>query len=308
MKKTLLITLLSLAPLSAYADDASPFDMFLSVDAGYSHYSPSNSNIPTSNTNDSSYKTRATFAYTDPSQFGVQVDGVYSKNNIDTFDSSTADLAGHIFYRTEKYLVGGFAQYRNPKLSVSNNASSYLSDVFAPDQVFWGAEAQGYFDKFTVYGQLAYQDFINQQKDFKNFQLFNHGFVATVKGTYFIEDNWKVDVSYAYNKVKVNPDGIPPVTSIDQNTFGLSTEYRFNNQPFSVYASYEHSKLDLSLYGNTDVDRAMFGVKWSFGKETLISRDRSGASLDPISQDPTFSTGSGAILNRCFKNNGCGAG
>ena len=151
MKKTLLITLLSLAPLSAYADDASPFDMFLSVDAGYSHYSPSNSNIPTSNTNDSSYKTRATFAYTDPSQFGVQVDGVYSKNNIDTFDSSTADLAGHIFYRTEKYLVGGFAQYRNPKLSVSNNASSYLSDVFAPDQVFWGAEAQGYFDKFTVW-------------------------------------------------------------------------------------------------------------------------------------------------------------
>ena len=315
MKKLLATSLLLLASFNLHAEDANtPYDMFISLERGFSKYSPSipsTSGIPVSDVSDSTYKTRASFAYQYPTKFGAQVDGVYSRNNIDFFNISTADLAGHIFYRGDKYLVGGFAQYRNLNLDSNSQALDKKTlSAFAPNQALWGIESQGYFDNITVYGQVAYQDFINQDRiPFSGLvgTLGDYGLVAVFKVSYFIGDDWKLDANYGYNKVYSNRNlniNSGNVISADQNIFGLSTEYRFTNNPVSLYASYEHAKLSILEAANVDTDRAMFGFKFNFGRDTLQSRNRGGASLDPISQDALVPTAISSILNHCAKG-GC---
>ena len=312
----LFFTMLS---LNAYADDSSPFDMFISGEVGYNHVSPKvdpsiyDNNIDPidyslPNSSDVSYRTRASFSYTDPNQFGLQVDGVYASNGMDKSTASTVDLAGHAFYRTDKYLLGAITQYRKP--SLTSKSYNYIpTDIFAPEQFFWGAEAQAYLGQFTLYGQIARQEFINQS----NYGiaelgsgLGDHGVALSLKARYFINDNWRVDGTYAYNKVYLNNSILGDTDifseigkSANQNTFGLATEYRFANKPYSITASYEHTSIDLfgGLF-SVDTDRAMVGFRLNFGKDSLKARDQSGASLDPISQDALFSTAIGSLFNQ----------
>ena len=317
--KKLSALIISTFALNAQADENSSFDMFISGEAGYNQTSPKiNESLldgsllgeggaySLSNSNDTSYKTRASFSYTDPNQFGVQVDGVYARNGMDKSTASTVDLAGHAFYRTDKYLLGAITQYRKPSLKLNDEYGYLLTDILAPDQFFWGAEGQAYFGKFTLYGQIARQEFINQS----NYGyaelgsgLGDHGLALSLKARYFINDNWRVDGSYAYNKVYLKNSILGYIfdeigNSANQNTFGLATEYRFANKPYSITASYEHTSIDLfgGLF-SVDTNRAMVGFRLNFGKDSLRSRDQSGASLDPISQDALFSTAIGSIYS-----------
>ena len=307
--------IISTFALNAQADENSSFDMFISGEAGYNQTSPKidesslgeGGAYSLSNSNDTSYKTRASFAYTDPNQYGLQVDGVYARNGMDKSTSSTVDLAGHAFYRTDKYLLGAITQYRKPNLNTKEYGFiGVFSDLFTPEQFFWGAEGQAYFGQFTLYGQIARQEFINQSNygyDELGSGLGDHGLALSFKARYFINDNWRVDGSYAYNKVYLNNSIRDEIynefgSSANQNTFGLATEYRFANKPYSITASYEHTSIDL-LRGlfSVDTNRAMVGFRLNFGKDSLKSRDQSGASLDPISQDALFSTAIGSLIN-----------
>ena len=312
----LFFTMLS---LNAYADDSSPFDMFISGEVGYNHVSPKvdpsfydnidpiDYSFP--NSSDVSYKTRASFSYTDPNQFGLQVDGVYARNGMDKSTASNVDLAGHAFYRTDKYLLGAITQYRKPNLNTKEYYFDIYSNLFTPEQFFWGAEGQAYFGQFTLYGQIARQEFINQSNygiDELGSGFGDHGLALSLKARYFINENWRVDVRYAYNKFYLNNSIIGGIdiyneigNSANQNTFGLATEYRFANKPYSLTASYEHTSIDLfrGLF-SVDTDRAMVGFRLNFGKDSLKARDQSGASLDPISQDALFSTAIGSLYNQ----------
>lgn len=310
--------IISTFALNAQADENSSFDMFISGEAGYNQTSPKideslylgeGGAYSLSNSNDTSYKTRASFSYTDPNQFGLQVDGVYARNGMDKSTASTVDLAGHAFYRNDKYLLGAITQYRKPSLKLNEGYGYFPTDILAPDQFFWGAEGQAYLGKFTLYGQIARQEFINQS----NYGyaelgsgLGDHGLALSLKARYFINDNWRVDGSYAYNKVYLNNSILGDTDiyseigkSANQNTFGLATEYRFANKPYSITASYEHTSIDLfgGLF-SVDTNRAMVGFRLNFGKDSLKSRDQSGASLDPISQDALFSTAIGSLYNQ----------
>ena len=306
--------IISTFALNAQADENSSFDMFISGEAGYNQTSPKidesslgeGGAYSLSNSNDTSYKTRASFAYTDPNQFGLQIDGVYARNGMDKSTASAVDLAGHAFYRTDKYLLGAITQYRKPNLKTKEYAFDFYSNLFTPEQFFWGAEGQAYFGQFTLYGQIARQEFINQSNygyDELGSGLGDHGLALSFKARYFINDNWRVDGSYAYNKVYLNNSIRDEIynefgSSANQNTFGLATEYRFANKPYSITASYEHTSIDL-LRGlfSVDTNRAMVGFRLNFGKDSLKSRDQSGASLDPISQDALFSTAIGSLIN-----------
>ena len=309
--------IISTFALNAQADENSSFDMFISGDAGYNQTSPKidesslgeGGAYSLSNSNDTSYKTRASFAYTDPNQFGLQIDGVYARNGMDKSTASAVDLAGHAFYRTDKYLLGAITQYRKPNLKTKEYAFDFYSNLFTPEQFFWGAEAQAYFGQFTLYGQIARQEFINQSNygiDELGSGFGDHGLALSLKARYFVNDNWRVDGSYAYNKVYLNNSILGYIydeigNSANQNTFGLATEYRFANKPYSITASYEHTSIDLyrGLF-SVDTDRAMVGFRLNFGKDSLKARDQSGASLDPISQDALFSTAIGSLINAEF--------
>lgn len=262
---------------ASFADDGK-FDAFVSVDAARSNYS---SDISRS-VNDNVYGLRATAAYQANNNYGMQIDTVYNKYQIRSNDVSNIDFAGHLFYRNEQFLIGGFAQYRKPDISIggldpsANLIANIFSDLLVSEQVFWGAEGQAFFGDLTVNGQLAKQEFVNQ-KDFSGDQLLKDGYVANIGAKYFIKDNWKVDFSYTYNKTDMIN------ASLKYKTLALGTEYRFDDSPLSVFAQYNRNEMNVFDF---DTNSFLVGFKMNVGSETLKGRDRSGASLNPITQAP----------------------
>ena len=288
-KKTIISAIIvSAFATTAYADEAKQdaFDTFVSGDIGQTHYSPDG--LP--NINSTDFSLRASASYTAPNNFGGQVDGVYSKRSLGRVDVSTVDLAGHLFYRNENFLVGGFAQYRNPDFRYKSDVSgdqfvvNFLADSLISEQVFWGAEGQVFLGDVTVYGQAGKQTFVNQH-DISGQKILDDGYFANIKARYFINDNWKVDAGYAYTKSNLNGSFMNG-NSADQYTLSLASEYRFTDSPVSLYALYNHNQASISSF-NVDSDQLFAGIKVNFGSNSLKSRDRSGASLDPLSQTPT---------------------
>ncbi len=291
----------SLFATGAQAEDVSPVDMFVSADLGYIHYSPNGGKSDS----DATYNLRASAAYQDPSHFGGQVDALYNHYDIGQNAASTVDLAGHLFYRNEQFLIGGFVQYRNPSMSTNfhhsgnpsldwsaSTVANFLKQEMVSEQVFWGAEGQAYFGDVTVSGQLAKQEFVNQT-DVSFGNVLKDGYVANIKAKYFINDNWKVDAGFNYNKTDLNLNG----GSFDQKTYSLGTEYRLAEHPVSLYAQYNHTTLGGSTGYNGDDDQLLVGVKLNFGANSLKARDRSGASLDPVTQQPAGALTLGNLLN-----------
>lgn len=128
----------------------------------------------------------------------------------------------------------------------------------------------------------------------------NDGYVANLKAKYFLKDNWKVEASYAFNNVNFNDSGLSingqQTGSLDQKTFGIGTEYRFTDNPVSLYAQYNRNEISI---GNWNVDSNQFvaGLKINFGSTTLKDRDRTGSSLDPVSQTSSEGVLLGHYLN-----------
>lgn len=272
-------------------------DAFVSGSFGRSRYKldSSSDEIFYNNNNkvtDDSYNLRGSFAYQDPSNLGFQFDGLYSQNQIKYAKISTVDLAGHAFYRNEKFLLGMFGQYKNPKLHFKDgdgSADGFIKDAildtaFAKEQVFWGGEAQGYFGDLTLTGQLARQHFINKDQSIDN--IYGKGVVATAKADYFINENWKLTGGYNHNRVDLSAD-----TKYKIHKFSIGTEYQLTNYPVSFFGDFTHNKLKFdgdygdcgSCYAPSQRNETlMVGIKYNFGGNSLKSRDRSGASLDPI--------------------------
>ncbi len=275
---------------------AGTIDAFVSGAYGRTKYKNDDLSSDQATIRDNSYNLRGSFAYQSPSKFGVQFDGVYSQDNMKKAKMTTLDLAGHAFYRNDKFLLGLFGQYKQPKLHtkqfnntdisgdgssdfIVNSAVDQTSKALVKDQAFFGAEAQGYFGDLTLTGQVARQNFINKgdlSADYSG-DTFKRGTVATTKADYFVNDNWKLTGGYSFNNV----DG---ALSYDTKKYALGTEYRLNNYPVSFYADYTRDKLSIDLSSqNFDTNAFMLGMKWNFGSDSLKSRSRSGASLDPIS-------------------------
>jgi|GEM_PF-2229365 hypothetical protein len=292
-KKSLISVLITAAfATQGHANEAAqPFDAFISGDVGRTNSSLSG----TSDNNQTDYNLRASASYQSPSNFGGQVDAVYSTNNYGNNKITNTDLAGHLFYRTDKYLLGGFLQYRSPSFTGSladpsaNAVVDVSSNLFLSEQLFWGAEGQAYFGDVTVSGQLAKQVFVNQ-KDISGQNIADDGYFANIKAKYFINDNWSAQGSFAYNNVNLSNNidfGSNSIDqTIDQKSYGLNTEYRIADKPISLYAQYTHNTIDFTE-ANLDSDQIFAGIKVNFGSSSLKTRDRSGASLDPVLQRPT---------------------
>jgi hypothetical protein len=252
---------------------------------------------------------------------GVQFDGAFRKQDMKSANLTNTDLAGHLFYRNERFLLGGIAQYSMPKvrydLGYKGDSSSDLLDLWlrdpsaneynkalTTDQAFFGVEGQGYFGDLTVTGQLARQEFINQQAPWADLsgdhELFKHGLVATAKADYFINDNWKVDAKYTYNKTY--GDASPDSTG---HNFKVGTEYLFTTQPVSIYANYTHDRFDLFGQSDYKTDSVMAGIKIDFGgPSTLKARSQSGASLDPIDSSVNMARAWARLANSPFFTQG----
>lgn len=230
-------------------------------------------------------KYRATVNYTDKNGFGGQMDYVYATDKHDWSDNATTDIAGHAFYRGSDWLLGALAQRRTFNWEDGTN---YLLPMTL---TVWGVEAQKQFGANTsVYAQLGQQNL-----DYEGWKL--GGWIASVEGRYFLNDNLLVNAKLTYGAVKDTESDCCSSSQdkIKTTTLELGGEYRLPNTAFSVFGTYAWIK-DGYQYGYTSNEnyyydgkteytthQFMVGVKLNLGKASLRQRDREGASLNPMS-------------------------
>jgi hypothetical protein len=201
-------------------------------------------------------------AYTGAAGVGGQLDYDYFKE----VDSGSRDIAGHLYYRSSGWLAGAFAQRRNyyiggTHLGLKGN--------------FLGIEGQGYFDRFTLYGQAGQTQWKrstgpDSDKDY----------LATAELRYFVGPDFRVDGTLNYMRQKEN-NGY----KWDQVAYGVGAEYRLANRPLSLFAKYEYVDEDDNTGYDAANQRVLLGLKLSFGKASLRQSDRDGVSLKPLTKD-----------------------
>ena len=216
---------------------------------------------------------RSTAAFQLDNGFGVQGDLVFKSQGLGIPDldlsATNTDVAGHAFYRSGDFLVGAFGQY---------GVSSMDMLPLDIDTTYFGAEAQAYLDRFTLYVQGGYQ---SQDWGVPDAQV--AGYFLTGEGRYFVTDNLKLNLEAGLSTLDLDGD----FTS-NTVTLGAGVEYRFDDLPISTFLTVDHSITtysDAADFSVTDT-RLLAGVKLNLGTDTLFARDRAGASLDPVRTAP----------------------
>jgi len=241
------------------------FDGFASASVGHG------SNKDNFSFDDGGLATDAQLAlsYTDRSGFGGQLDLGYFKQDYDNsnVDTGFREAAEHLYYRSQGWLAGAFAQQRKYYLNGhSNNVKGY----------FLGLEGQVYLDNMTLYGQLG------QSKWRYIAGTTDPDVMATLELRYFMSENLRLDASINY--LKEDASGLFNY-KWNQTTYGVGAEYRFSGSPVSVLARYEYANEDQSTGYSADNQRLLIGVKFNFGKDSLRRSDREGAGLKPVAKD-----------------------
>lgn len=266
--KKLLLALTAAASASAFAQtQTSGFDGFVSAGIGTNNLSANGISGSSAMSN-----LRATFSFTHPTGFGIQVDNVIENQNIgaDTWGITNntdpkfgnRDLAVHGFYRKDNFLVGVIYQARTVNLKGDD-----LAVTLPIDRTFMGVEGQYDLGGVTLTGATA-QDKVSAGAEGVT------GHTHAVGARYFLSDNLRADVAYKTSKFSFMDQ------SSTTNSMSLGGEYKFDKSPFSAFAKYEYMNGSF-----LDTKRLLVGISWNFGKESLKARNSSGASLNPIGGD-----------------------
>jgi hypothetical protein len=213
-------------------------------------------------------------------QVDAQADGT-------SYDSTNGD--GRL--STHSYLVGGHWSWRNPQ--------QHLFGVFAAvgdaggDGVSFssqrhgviGAEAQWYWNQFTLYAQGGYDTTLSTVNS-EGIDSINAWFLRGT-GRYFINPNFMIEGTVMYANGNIDINCCDPSFGFQTWTWGVKGEWRFATAPFSVFAKYEGSQTkydsaDFFSFSNskTTDQRVVFGLKLHMGDRTLQQTDRAGATLD----------------------------
>lgn len=189
-------------------------------------------------------------------------------------DVSISDFDGavHLFHREgDQFLAGGFAQVGRTTFNSKGGPTEF-------DRLIAGLEGQVYVDQLTLYGQAGV---IRQH--YPNLPEFSAtGLFATAEARYFVTPNFKLDV---HGGISVMASDSATLAGREASNFnlGLGAEYRFDNTPLSIFGrigAHRHQ----SSYSDT-ATRVQIGLKGSFGTETLLDRDRRGATLKPVDSE-----------------------
>ncbi len=153
-------------------------------------------------------------------------------------------LVGHVYSRNDSHLFGGF-----------------IGVADASDSTTWfvGAEANKYFENWTLAGAVAYGNNDDANAD---------GWGVNAEARVFINDNFRLQGSVGWATIDSD------LGDDDALTFGAGGEYQFASVPVSVALGYAHSEFDEADF---EADTVSVGVRWNWGG-TLRDRDRSGAS------------------------------
>ncbi|MDB5570516.1 MAG: hypothetical protein JWN93_1699 [Hyphomicrobiales bacterium] len=257
------------APAMAPAPVANSFDAFGSLSAGYNSWDFEGQSLDGLN-----LQGRASFAAPLSGALGFQADGTFERSKLSADQgnmiNNTGSLAGHLFWRDSNAgLFGLIAQ-------ASSKNSSYISDR----QYFIGVEGQYFLGNVTLYGQAAYQ---NLGVGMYGTSMDSDGFALAGQVRYFAAPNVMFALKGGYSTLSFDAYG----SSFDLNawTIGAKAEYRLAASPISLIAEADYRRGAYKGEGSSVSEndtRVTVGAKWNFGTQTLIQRDRSGASLDPF--------------------------
>jgi hypothetical protein len=208
--------------------------------------------------------------------------------------TSYDETRGRGNFSTHSYLVGGHWSWRNPQQylfglfgGVGDAGGNGIFNESSQRHGLIGAEAQWYWQQFTLYGQVGYDTTLNSSNGIDSI---NAWFLRGT-GRYFINPNFLIEgtVTYANGNIDFTCCGDPSI-GFQTWTWGVKGEWRFATAPFSVFAKYQGSETtydDTRNFGLLDAKvtdhRVLLGLKLHMGDRTLQQTDRAGATLDIVS-------------------------
>jgi hypothetical protein len=189
-------------------------------------------------------------------------------------DISGLDGAMHGFYREQdQFLVGAFFQFGGDQLS----GGPFDIDV---SRNYAGAEGQVYLDNLTLYGQVGLQQYEWNQS---GSGISMNGWFGSLEARYFLTPDLRIEAHVGVSSYDL--DFIETITSTTVNA-GVGAEYKLESLPISLFATYDFYSTSYDYSGSSaptfDEHRLMVGVKVAIGEDSLLERDRSGATLKPV--------------------------
>jgi len=212
----------------------------------------------------------------------VQVDAQAEGTSYDVdVGKNSARISNH------SYLVGGHFSWRNPQqhlfgLFAGVGDAGGLGFVPSQRHGLIGAEAQLYWNQFTVYGQVGYDTTLGTA----GFGVDNiNAWFVRGTGRYFINPNFMIEGTGMFASGDIDP--------ISGSSLGFDTwlwqakaEWRMAASPFSLFAKYQGSRTEYDVSGGslkTTDNRVLLGLRLNMGDQSLQATDRAGATLDIIS-------------------------
>ena len=215
--------------------------------------------------------------------FGFQLDGVYERNAYGSQQATehTGSVATHVFARNTTGLVGVIAQ-----ANYTTSTDGVVGEAHEHDsRYFIGGEAQYFVSPTTtLYGQAAYQNYSFKLSPSSS-AISTDGYSAVGQIRQYIGHDWMVQAKLAYEYLDLG-NLAEWNKSSSSWAVGGKVVYHIHDTPLSVFTEAQHRWTDVKFDGGSSKseteNRFLVGLKYSFGSKTLLERDRSGASLDPI--------------------------
>jgi hypothetical protein len=197
---------------------------------------------------------------------------------------------GH--FSSHSYLAGGHWSWRSPQ--------QYLFGVFAAAgdaggagftssqrHGLIGAEAQWYWNQFTLYAQGGYDTTLGTVDVFRD--SINAWFIRGT-GRYYVNPNFLIEGTVIYANGHIGFNSGDPSEGFQTWSWQAKAEWRLPTAPFSVFAKYQGSQTRYDTSEAFFVEsakvtdhRVLLGLKLHMGDRTLQQTDRAGATLDIMS-------------------------
>ena len=182
-------------------------------------------------------------------------------------------------YLQNYFFASGHLTWRDPSTAAAGVLFSYGESNGGDDEEaqvwFVGAEAQGYFDNLTLYGQAGYMVADDETED----DVITDAFWLRAVGRYFLGPNQRLQAEFAYINGEEN-DSSPD--DIDGWAWGGRYDQAINDGPLSFFVSYRGSYIrkDESTDDTLTDHTVLVGIALRLGAENLRDEDRRGATLD----------------------------
>lgn len=217
----------------------------------------------------------ASGAYNFTPELGIQGDILVTSVAVDfdsyDMDKTSLDGALHLFYRDpDRFLLGGFVQ-------LGNDSYEYdLGDNWSATRAYVGLEGQLFIDNLTLYGQIGATSISVDDPE-----VDGSGWFGTIEARYFLTPDFRIAANAGFVQYDLDYFGMDQ--SSTNLMVGASAEYKLPELPISLLAKVDYVKATNDQFeAEAEQTRVMFGVKFAIGEDTLLARDRGGASLKPV--------------------------